>query len=269
MKRILLWTGTAIAAVLSILVTASAMAPDLTANIIAHATPSLSPAYSWFASHAVGAGGGMSLAMFGPLLGLKAKNYDELAAASKGGSPEYFPDVLFDQATITSGTAAGVVNFFNATNANSNMKLAGQLETGDYFELGEIHVDVIERTTAETAGAADSAAVGTIDDLYQIMHSSQAIIAFNFRAKSYGTVPLSICRPLGFPRVAVAGAFAAATSTQFGGWDGVGLVYEKTITIPPASKFGVTITFPAALTLSQATLVLRVGLRGVHYRQVG
>jgi hypothetical protein len=219
--------------------------------------------------------GGVAMAgMFGPLLGLKPKSYERLAADVKAISPEYFPMTWFDSQTYTGGTTVGVQNFFSQTNADvtlSNMQLAGQFPADEYFDVGEVHVDLIARVTAETAGAADSAAVGALDDLMQLMLTGRSLITLINRNKNYGPVPLSQCRPTGaIESGSVAGAFAAATTVQFPGkWDGCGWMFEKTLTLGPTSKFGVAIQWPAvAVTLSNTSVITRVSLRGVHYRLV-
>lgn len=273
MKGFLIRLGRCLAVCAAALLTVSVMYPELSATVVAHATPSVSPLYNWFASHALGLGGGVSLAMYGPLLHLKPKSYEQLGIDAKPNSsqPEYFPMTWFDSQTFTSASTVGAVPFFSVTNNDpslSNMQLAGQFPGGEYFDIGEFHVDVLERVTAETAGAADTAAVGALDDLYQLLMSSRSLLTFSYRNKPYGPWPLAQHRPLGFVRANVAGAFLAATAVQFGGWDAVGNVYEKSLTIAPTTKFGVVIGFPAALTLSQASAIIRVSMRGVHYRTV-
>lgn len=273
MQKALSYIGNILAAVLTVLVLATVLAPLATAHVVAHATPAVSIYYNALAALVHGTGTGPALAIFAPMIGLKGKTYAQLIQDNTANSnqPEFFPMEWFDTATFTSASTSGNVNFFSNTNNDlslSNMQLAGQFANNEYFDLGEIHVDVLERTTAETAGAADTAAVGAMDDLYQLMHSSRALITLNYRNKPYGPYPLSTCRPLGLPQVVTNGTFAAATAVQFGGWNATGLVFEKTLTIGPGSKFGITIFYPATLTLSQATCQLRVTLRGQHNRTV-
>lgn len=218
---------------------------------------------------------GLAVAMFGPLLGMKPKTFAQLAAGNRPNAdePEFYPMTWYDTQLFTPATSLGAVPYFSVTNADpslSNMQLAGQFPADEYFDLGELHVDIIGRVAAQTAGAAASAAVGFMDDVMQLMYTSRATITLTNRNKPYGQVPLAQCRPLGgLETAATAGLFAAATSVQFGKWDATGWIFEKQITLGPSAKFGVTIHWPgAAMTLSIATYQIRVALRGVHYRLV-
>lgn len=265
----------AVGVLAALLVSSAVLFPELSASVVAHATPSISPFFNACLAHVCGVGkGGVSLAlMYGPLLRLKGKSYEQLQidATPNSKQPEFFPMTWFDSATFTSASTVGNVPFFSVPNNDpslSNMQLAGQFPAGEYFDVGEFHVDVLERVTAETAGAADTAAVGALDDLYQLLMSSRAMLTFSYRNKPYGPWPLAQHRPLGQLRASIAGAFVAATAVQFGGWDAIGNIYEKSLTIAPTTKFGVGIAFPAALTLSQASAIIRVSIRGVHYRTV-
>lgn len=261
-----------------ILTLASLVAPIATASVVAHATPSISPFANALASlsgliAASAKVGAVKFAMFGPLLGIKPIDYSVLksdSAPSSSKEPEAFPAAWFDSQTFTSASTSGNVSFFAATNSDktlSNMQLAGQFPADEYFKLGEVHVDLLQRPFVETVPAATNALTGQDDDAAQLMRFSRATIQLTYRNKPYGPYPLSMCRPTGQGRSAALAVGAAATAASSTFWDAVGLIFEKQLTFGPTSNFGVTIFWPGQLTITQTTVV-RVTLRGIHYRPV-
>lgn len=276
MRKVFSYLGRAALVLVAALVATTIVAPLATAHVVAHAAPDLSTAANWLANVALGLGGGAvagaKLAMFGPLLHLKGKSYDQLQrdATANASEPEYFPMTWFDSTTYTSAAALNSVPLFATTNnalTVSNMQLAGQFPAGEYFDLGEIHVDVLLRPTMQTTPAAATALPGWADDVTQMLYSSGSTLLFSYRNKPYGPWPLAAFRPYFGLNLAAAGAFAATTAVSYGQIDSVGVQFENTLTIGPVTKFGFQLSIPA-VTISQATVSVRVTMRGIHYRAV-
>lgn len=273
LARIILGAVLGLCAMLAL---ASLVAPVATATVLAHATPSISPFASWLATHALGLGGGAAtgakLAMWGPLLNLKALRYEQLVQQSgpiAAGQPECYPGFWFDTQTFTSA-AANTIGFFAAINSDktiSNMNLAGQFPSNEFFKLAEIHVDLLIRPLVETAPAATNPVTGQADDEIQIRLTSKANVTFTYRNKPYGPYPIGLARPIGAARVAIGFTGAATTAAAYALWDAVGLLFEKQIIIAPTSSFAITVANSVAVTLI-ANASMRVGMRGPHYRTV-
>lgn len=184
------------------------------------------------------------------------------------GIPEANVDVLYDtQLYPLAGIAR--LNFFSATNADitmSNMEANGALAQGQYFDVMRIFVDVLREATATVAATA----AGGLNDVERILKTARGVVTFNQRSRPLGPIPLTYFGQSGGASGFVAGNAGAADIVQFSNMpSNGGLPVNGGIKIGPLEKFGVTIDFAAPITSISADTLIRVGLFGVRYRQIG
>jgi hypothetical protein len=205
--------------------------------------------------------------MFGtPPLRLISKPIEALIAQSRpaSGLPEVTPWYFFHRRTYTSGTTIRL-NFFDQTETDpglSNMELAGQLPTPQFFEIYSFHFDVLTQVTT-SAGIA-----GAIQDNLLLRRSGRGRWKFTLAGKDYGEFPLTGIGPIGNATgfLSLAGA-ASATDIQYAGWAALFAAQDPILTIPPTTGFKATVQWQTAQTLT-GDVVVEFGMWGVLHRKV-
>lgn len=211
---------------------------------------------------------GLNLPLAASARGL-AKMFAQLAALvtpPNGQTPEYTPAVFYDTQSYVSGTTTQL-NFFStvgATRNASNMDTAGSFPQPQYFEVHKMFVNLLAPPTYDVVASN----VGAMNDVSSLIYGGNAIAQLTVANKGYPEIPLSYCGRSGGPNGVAAATLAAGGKLQLGTQDQIGgFPYNGSIIIPPLTKFGVTINWTAAQTLS-GNINVQVGLLGVLYRAV-
>jgi len=198
-----------------------------------------------------------------------AKMFAALAALvtpPSGNVPEFTPAVFYDTQLYTSAATTSL-NFFSVVGATtniSNMETAGVFPQPQYFELHKLFVNILNVPTYDAAADA----LGSITDVARLVHAGQGIAKLSVANKSYPEIPLTVIGRSGGPDGVAAATLAAGGKLQFGLQQQVGgFPYNGAVVIPPLTKFGVTLTWAAAQTLS-ANVSIQVAMLGVLYRAV-
>lgn len=186
-----------------------------------------------------------------------------------GQTLEAVPHCLYDTQTFKADGSSSRLDFFTSTNGDPticNMETAGQLVSGQHFEVTRIFADV-QRGVSGTAG--DGA--GILSDVHKLLHVARGVWSMRLGPKDIiGPIPQTM---LGSSGVA-AGEFGGDLSSGAG--DAVqranypqngGFPVAGSVIIPPNTKFGVSLIFAPGVQVTADTPV-RVTLFGVLHRRI-
>ena len=194
----------------------------------------------------------------------KSKVQLQQAGLAPAGGLRFFVDVLHNaQAYAAAGQTK--LTYFQTVPTDpglGNMQAAGQLPSGQFFEIHKIFVDVLTdvTTSADTTGALDDVA----------LINKRGYVSF-----SAGTVPIFQNVPISFfGRSGGAagmgwGTFTAEETHQFGLQDdNGGFPVHGLVTLQPTDTFVLSLNWNAAQAISAETYV-RVSMLGVRYVPIG
>lgn len=195
--------------------------------------------------------------------------------ATRYPDQEQIGAVLFDTVAYTSA-ATVLLNLFNAVRAPqlSNMEIPSQLPNPKAFLIRAISFVVLKQPTSTARAAAGAVTTGAIDDVAQLVDTG--VLTLTIGAKPYAQFPLWALPATSGPF----GTFGSdgntadpGNTTQIGltGYPmhGHGFTLSKPIPIVPMMNFIVTLTWPAAITLSLGgTLNVQVIFDGTLVRPV-
>lgn len=190
---------------------------------------------------------------------------------------EFYPQVLYDTQTYTSGTTVGPVNYFATIQADKtlgNMEGASQLPEGQYFEVHRLFCDIFTPPFGSATAITAVQRLGSINDIFiLVMGAGRGMWQATYQNKIYGPVPLSFLQASGGPGGApvawgtgtapVEVEFATNGNIASGGYFmGGRLIYR------PKSTFFHSLTWAAAQTLAAGNTNIRLCQQGVLYRPV-
>jgi hypothetical protein len=156
------------------------------------------------------------------------------------------------------------LNFFDQTESDpglSNMELAGQLPTPQFFEIYSFHFDVLSPVTASNGVG------GSIDDNIKLRRTGRGRWAFELSGKGYGEFPLTGIGPIGNPLGFGWGTLTAPDNIQYAGWAACFSSLDPILTIPPTTGFRARTRWQSPQTLSADTVV-EFGIWGALHRKV-
>jgi hypothetical protein len=200
------------------------------------------------------------------------RSYEDLAkyGVPPQGQPEAVPWYWFDTQAFASAATAGFLNFFQAIAGadptTTNMPMAAQFPTGEYFWPQYVTLDVLSGPTISAAGTV----VGAIDDVNRLISTTHPTIAMQLRSKQYGPWPARLAHCSGGAVGVLAGTFAPTTDIQQalnGVMDG-GLCVLGLPMIPPTTRFVWSLFWNAVVTIVATPVNLVLTQWGCHYRPV-
>lgn len=266
MKRILTYVG----AVFAMLLTACVLYPDAVGHLVHHATPSLSLAYNWLSSHALGGGAtGVTLASFGfPVKPYTRAQLEILSGPQRASDLEVIPHVLFDTQSFASASTLSL-RFFSALPATpdlGNMEAAGSFPDPCFFQPYFYGCDPLILPAVGVAATV----VGPWDDMQRLVLTSRPVISFAVSSKPYLVgIPLSFLHTsggavggVGFG-TSTTGHLSANNSVPDGGWRTQG-----SFIIPPKQAISCLVTWPATVTLNATPVNMRLWMAGNYFRRV-
>lgn len=202
-----------------------------------------------------------------PVVGRTKQYLDALANPVAANQPEAVAWVFFDTITYTSTTTI-IQKFFQTVQTDpslGNLSSQGQLPDPQYFQIFNVGCDILNSTEAQ----AGHALTGPVNDIQQLVMSGRGLAVLTIAGKQYFNVPLSFLHTSGG---ATGFGFATMTAEAQIEWalnsipDG-GFYLGGGVVIPPKQAFDVTLTWPAALTLTASTPI-RLWMAGVLHRRV-
>ena len=188
-----------------------------------------------------------------------------------GGQIESIGWKWWDTQTYTSGTTTALTNFFNvrATPDLSNMEVAFQLAAPKAFLIRAIRFFVKTRPQTSTLPAAGNAAVGTFDNIAQLINTG--VMRLEIGNKTYTLEPLWCLTAGG----GASGVLAVASTTVMADYAQNGIpdpravnTLSKPLFIGPQINFNARIDWAAALTLQGGNVALCLLLDGDLLRPV-
>lgn len=174
------------------------------------------------------------------------------------GAKEVLGWPWYDTQTYVSGATTALTQWFNTRNTPdlSNMVTAYQLPAENGFLARSISLFVKQRPRVVTPLAAGGYATGALDNIAQLVNTG--VFTLTIGAKPYMQLPLWRITAAGGPSGVMAlsaGPASTGTSIDYA-QNGIpdtraGYTLTKPLFIPPLLNFSATITWPAAVTLTE------------------
>jgi hypothetical protein len=191
-----------------------------------------------------------------------------------GRDLEFIGDTLFDTRTFTSASTVQLAFFSSAqTEDLTNLDLGNMIPDKQGFLVMSVRVfvKIPPRSQARTASATTQ--TGATNDLFQILSTGR--LEFNFLNKDYGTFPLWLLPSGGgvVPTWAAEGATADPGGIIDFANNGIAdarnmYVMEQPLFLPPMTKLGVLMKWPAAITLAAGNPAIVLAFDGLMVRPV-
>lgn len=197
-------------------------------------------------------------------------NRDQLEALANPISaqqPEALVWTFWDTLTFTSASTT-TLTFFQTVNTDKtlgNIQQQGSLPDPQYFQMFNVGLDVLRDVTT----TASAATTGAVDDVQKLVLTQRGRAVLTISGKPYMDVPTSFLHCSGGATGFGWATMTAQAQTEFannsipdGGYNLMGKVV-----IPPKQAFDITLSWPAAITLT-ANVSIRVWVAGVLFRRV-